>query len=63
MPRGKWYCSNCHASKQPKKRNSSRRSHTKSDVSPTPSTIASNTNVEDAKEEAPNLFQQLRRRT
>ncbi|TGZ47480.1 Bromodomain Adjacent To Zinc Finger protein [Temnothorax longispinosus] len=28
MPRGKWYCSNCH-SKQPKKRNSSRRSHTK----------------------------------
>ncbi|OXU30225.1 hypothetical protein TSAR_013142 [Trichomalopsis sarcophagae] len=26
MPRGKWYCSNCH-SKQPKKRNSSRRSH------------------------------------
>ncbi|XP_044588577.1 bromodomain adjacent to zinc finger domain protein 2B isoform X9 [Cotesia glomerata] len=64
MPRGKWYCSNCH-SKQPKKRNSSRRSHTKgggtvkdsesSDhppASPTPST-ASNTNVEDAKEEAP----------
>ncbi|XP_043468935.1 bromodomain adjacent to zinc finger domain protein 2B-like isoform X16 [Leptopilina heterotoma] len=28
MPRGKWYCSNCH-SKQPKKRNSSRRSHSK----------------------------------
>ncbi|XP_014299018.1 bromodomain adjacent to zinc finger domain protein 2B isoform X6 [Microplitis demolitor] len=59
MPRGKWYCSNCH-SKQPKKRNSSRRSHTKgggnvrdsesSDhppASPTPST-ASNTNVEEA---------------
>uniref|UniRef100_A0A0C9QVI7 BAZ2B_3 protein n=1 Tax=Fopius arisanus TaxID=64838 RepID=A0A0C9QVI7_9HYME len=29
MPRGKWYCSNCH-SKQPKKRNSTRRSHNKS---------------------------------
>ncbi|XP_043287942.1 bromodomain adjacent to zinc finger domain protein 2B isoform X2 [Venturia canescens] len=28
IPRGKWYCSNCH-SKQPKKRNSTRRSHSK----------------------------------
>ncbi|XP_015433058.1 PREDICTED: bromodomain adjacent to zinc finger domain protein 2B isoform X1 [Dufourea novaeangliae] len=63
MPRGKWYCSNCH-SKQPKKRNSSRRSHTKgggtresesSDhppASPTPST-ASNTHVEDVSSSEP----------
>ncbi|XP_046741449.1 bromodomain adjacent to zinc finger domain protein 2B-like isoform X11 [Diprion similis] len=62
MPRGKWYCSNCH-SKQPKKRNSSRRSHTKgatrdsesSDhppTSPTPST-ASNTHVEDVSSSEP----------
>ncbi|XP_018354745.1 PREDICTED: bromodomain adjacent to zinc finger domain protein 2B-like isoform X17 [Trachymyrmex septentrionalis] len=63
IPRGKWYCSNCH-SKQPKKRNSSRRSHTKgggtresesSDhppASPTPST-ASNTHVEDVSSSEP----------
>ncbi|XP_034933752.1 bromodomain adjacent to zinc finger domain protein 2B isoform X2 [Chelonus insularis] len=65
MPRGKWYCSNCH-SKQPKKRNSNRRSHTKgggnntrdsesSDhppASPTPST-ASNTHVEDVSSSEP----------
>ncbi|XP_048509910.1 bromodomain adjacent to zinc finger domain protein 2B isoform X7 [Athalia rosae] len=62
VPRGKWYCSNCH-SKQPKKRNSSRRSHAKgatrdsesSDhppTSPTPST-ASNTHVEDVSSSEP----------
>ncbi|XP_011493798.1 PREDICTED: bromodomain adjacent to zinc finger domain protein 2B [Ceratosolen solmsi marchali] len=66
MPRGKWYCSNCH-SKQPKKRNSSRRSHKgekggggtrdseSSDhppASPTPST-ASNTHVEDVSSSEP----------
>ncbi|XP_058795968.1 bromodomain adjacent to zinc finger domain protein 2B-like isoform X2 [Phymastichus coffea] len=65
MPRGKWYCSNCH-SKQPKKRNSSRKSH-KGDkaggtrdsessdhppASPTPST-ASNTHIEDVSSSEP----------
>ncbi|XP_063978157.1 bromodomain adjacent to zinc finger domain protein 2B isoform X6 [Diachasmimorpha longicaudata] len=64
MPRGKWYCSNCH-SKQPKKRNSTRRSHNKSGgntrdsessdhppASPTPST-ASNTHGDDTNTSEP----------
>ncbi|CAB0030639.1 unnamed protein product [Trichogramma brassicae] len=69
IPRGKWYCSNCH-SKQPKKKSSSRKSHSKGDkdknattrdsessdhppASPTPST-ASNTHVDDvSSSEAP----------